>query len=175
MKTLERSKCAILPLVLKKRWFDMIALGQKKEEYRDVTKYWQTRIHNWHERARMAGMPMVMEFRLGYAARAQRTAFLLAGGFGVRGKFRFPHPDWGEPNEKHFVLPLGERVKLVGDDWFGMDCRWRDRCMETVCRNEKTHPSRVAGMFVEPACHKCEGCGYEPIGPDAPAWDAEWP
>ena len=102
-------------LVLKGKWFDMIALGQKKEEYRDVTKYWQTRIHNWHERARMAGMPMVMEFRLGYAARAQRTAFLLAGGFGVRGKFRFPHPDWGEPNEKHFVLPLGERVKLVGD------------------------------------------------------------
>jgi hypothetical protein len=115
MRKLERSKCAILPLVLKKRWFDMIALGQKKAEYRDFTPYWETRIWNWTKKADLSGLPMVMEFRLGYAARAQRTAFLLLDRYyWVCERFRFTHPDWGEPNEKHFVLPLGERVEVVG-------------------------------------------------------------
>jgi hypothetical protein len=114
MKTLDRSKCSILPLVLKKRWFDMVALGQKKEEYRDFTKYWQSRIWNWEKRAVLARIPMVIEFRLGYAAHATRTAFLLADGRHWVRFYRFPHPDWGEPQDPHFVLPLGERVKLVG-------------------------------------------------------------
>ena len=93
----------------------MVALGQKKEEYRGYTDYWQTRIWNWEKRATLARQPMVIEFRLGYAARARRTAFLLKDRYYWVGEpYRFQHPDWGEPNEKHYVLPLGERVKLVG-------------------------------------------------------------
>lgn len=38
----------ILHLTLKRRWFDMIALGKKPEEYRDVTPYWIQRL-TWHE------------------------------------------------------------------------------------------------------------------------------
>lgn len=33
----------ILHLTLKKKWFDMIASGEKKEEYREVKKYWAIR------------------------------------------------------------------------------------------------------------------------------------
>ena len=56
------------------------------------------------------------------------------------------------------------------------DCRWLDRYMD-CCRNTKTHPNCWispigAVVFVEPQCLRCEGCGYEPITPDAPAWDA---
>jgi len=113
MITLERSKCSILPLVLKKRWFDMVALGQKKEEYRDCTDYWETRIANWLEGAQLFNLPAVIEFRLGYATRARRTAFLLGGPWPIiRNVNRFMHPDWGEPQERHYVLPLGERVVL---------------------------------------------------------------
>lgn len=36
MKQLKRSECAILPLVLKGKWYDMIASGEKREEYRDA-------------------------------------------------------------------------------------------------------------------------------------------
>lgn len=115
MKTLKRSECAVLPLVLKDKWFDMIALGQKKEEYRARGGYWDTRIRNWFDRAEEACVPLVVEFRRGYAARAQRTAFLLDSLL-IRMLNRFLHPDWGEPQGEHYVLCLGERVKLEEGD-----------------------------------------------------------
>lgn len=34
----------ILHLALKKKWFDMIASGEKKEEYREIKPYWITRL-----------------------------------------------------------------------------------------------------------------------------------
>lgn len=34
----------ILHLTLKKKWFDMIASGEKKEEYREVKPYWEKRL-----------------------------------------------------------------------------------------------------------------------------------
>lgn len=114
MRKLKRSECCILPLVLTGKWFEMISLGQKKEEYRDYTHYWVSRIGNWSRRAEYYGRPLVVEFRLGYAARTQRTAFLLDSMF-LRGANRFLHPDWGEPQGLHFVLELGERVELLND------------------------------------------------------------
>lgn len=37
-------KNRILHLVLKRKWWDMIASGEKKEEYRDFNEYWTKRI-----------------------------------------------------------------------------------------------------------------------------------
>lgn len=34
----------ILHLTLKRKWFDMIASGEKKEEYRDIKPYWVSRL-----------------------------------------------------------------------------------------------------------------------------------
>lgn len=34
----------ILHLTLKKKWFDMILRGEKKEEYREIKMYWATRL-----------------------------------------------------------------------------------------------------------------------------------
>ena len=55
------------------------------------------------------------------------------------------------------------------------NCRWLDRYMD-CCRNTATHPNswitpNGIAIFVEPKCQRCAGCGYEPITPDAPAWD----
>jgi len=33
-----------LTLNVKKKWFDMIAFGVKKEEYREIKKYWKDRL-----------------------------------------------------------------------------------------------------------------------------------
>ena len=33
-----------LDLVLKHKWYDMIAMGKKREEYRDITPHWTQRI-----------------------------------------------------------------------------------------------------------------------------------
>lgn len=54
------------------------------------------------------------------------------------------------------------------------DCRWLDRYMD-ACRNNETHPNRImvggSVCFIEPQCKRCNGCGYEPITPETPAWD----
>jgi hypothetical protein len=36
-----------LPLVLKGKWYDKIASGEKRAEYRLPTDYWRKRLHNW--------------------------------------------------------------------------------------------------------------------------------
>ncbi len=36
----------VLHLYLKKKWFDMILSGQKKEEYREMKPYWHARLLN---------------------------------------------------------------------------------------------------------------------------------
>lgn len=36
----------ILNLVVTKRWFDMIASGEKTEEYREIKPYWASRLVN---------------------------------------------------------------------------------------------------------------------------------
>ena len=49
----------ILHLTLKKKWFDMIASGEKKEEYREVKPYWNKRLDGKEFDA--------IKFRNGYA------------------------------------------------------------------------------------------------------------
>lgn len=39
----------ILNLTLKKKWFDMILSGEKKEEYREIKLYWVTRLINFKD------------------------------------------------------------------------------------------------------------------------------
>jgi len=36
----------ILPLTIKKKWFDMILSGEKKEEYRDIKPFYDSRLSN---------------------------------------------------------------------------------------------------------------------------------
>lgn len=38
----------VLHLTLKRKWFEMIASGEKKEEYREQKPYWRTRLENPH-------------------------------------------------------------------------------------------------------------------------------
>ena len=118
MRRLKRSECCILPLVLKRKWYEMIDSGDKKEEYRDFTFYWQRRLHNWIDRQNGVTVP-VIEFRLGYASDAPRMAFLSNGPVGVNGfvmsyclRAAAVFPQWGEPNVTHYVIPLGERIIL---------------------------------------------------------------
>lgn len=34
----------VLDLILKGKWYDMIASGEKREEYREIKPYWNKRI-----------------------------------------------------------------------------------------------------------------------------------
>jgi len=117
---LHRRECAIFPLVLKGEWFDMIATGEKREEYRSATDYWFKRLENWD---RSPGGTPVVEFRRGYAKHAPRMAFWCFGQSTASGMKTYAlidrdtdklrHPEWGEPEGAHFVIRLGGRIKLV--------------------------------------------------------------
>jgi len=37
----------ILHLTLKRKWYDMIASGEKKEEYREIKDYWGVRLKDF--------------------------------------------------------------------------------------------------------------------------------
>lgn len=104
MKQLKRSECAILPLVLKGKWYDMIASGEKKEEYRDAKPYWFKRI----DKILISPNMIVVAFSRGY--KKQDMFFISDRIFLAEGSC---HPEWGESETLHYVIKLGERVELV--------------------------------------------------------------
>jgi hypothetical protein len=78
----------ILHLNLVRRWFDEIAAGTKRKEFREFTPYWQTRL---------AGRDYdFIEFRNGYATSAPR----------MRVQFRGVTVQ-GRGSNKEFVIKLG--------------------------------------------------------------------
>lgn len=123
MIELNRSDCVILPLVLKRKWFDMIDRGEKLEEYRDATEYWRVRLNNFQRRCRPGKFPVV-EFRDGYRKDARRMSFMMLKRTTYGGVHYFSfvyndgnscslHPDLGEPEAPHYIIMLGRRIKLT--------------------------------------------------------------
>lgn len=105
------SKYAVLPLVLKGEWFDVISDGVKYEEYR-TSKNVIRQIQRWWGRKKIEGLVAVVEFRRGYAKNAPRMAFTVYG-VNFRPAGVFIHPDLGEPTDvPHYVITLGKRVNL---------------------------------------------------------------
>lgn len=52
----------VLYLSVKKEWFDMIASGEKKEEYREMSTYWSSRLSPfWHYRHFLIDNPRDLE------------------------------------------------------------------------------------------------------------------
>ena len=106
MKQLKRSECAILPLVLKGKWYDMIASGEKREEYRDFKPYWINRLINFYDKK--GDKKPIVSFSKGY----KKADMFLE----IRNVFRddeSSHPEWGELKTQHYVIQLGERVELI--------------------------------------------------------------
>ena len=99
----------ILHLTLKKKWFDMILSGEKKEEYRDFTHYWESRLshHNPRFSSRTFKSFDIIRFTNGYGK--HRPAFDIE----LR-SIRIGHgqSDWGaQQGILYNVLELGEITK----------------------------------------------------------------
>lgn len=95
----------VLNLVLKSRWFDMIERGEKKEEYRDITAYWEKRITKEHNYTHV-------RFVRGYRAEAPRLLFKIKK-ISCRDGGR---AEWGaDPGRLYFVIELGAQVILPVD------------------------------------------------------------
>lgn len=110
-----------LHLVLKSKWFDMIADGVKNEEYREITEYWCRRICtygkvkrgfckknvcnidcNCHLPSCKANVPTEIThvcFHRGYTN--DRMWVEIAGISRGKGK-----PEWGAPDHEVFIIKL---------------------------------------------------------------------
>lgn len=115
-----------LTLSLKKKWFDMIASGEKKEEYREVSPYWIKRLLRCGilcngncvftgkivcpacRHLKYASFDTVV-FTLGYPKKddmTRRIAFKIEDIEISEGKEK-----WGaEAGKVYFVIKLGERL-----------------------------------------------------------------
>ena len=75
----------MLTLPIKKKWFDMIRSGEKKEEYREITPYYMTRFEN-----------------IGLIHKNAPFIKVIVRLFMREGK-----PEWGaEPNKTYYVLQI---------------------------------------------------------------------
>ena len=111
MKKLKRENCAILPLVLKSKWYNLIEQGVKKEEYRTSKKVVRM-IQRWWGEAKIEKKYTAVEFRRGYRADAPRMAWIVAGVY-LRKAGCFVDPEMGEPTDRtHYALVLAKRVEL---------------------------------------------------------------
>lgn len=89
----------MLILPIKKKWFDMILSGEKKEEYREIKPYYTTRFMN--ELRKESDIPIWILFRNGYKKDSPtiKCRCLLTKGIGK--------PKWGaEPNKEYYILKI---------------------------------------------------------------------
>ena len=94
----------MIVLPIKKKWFDMIASGEKKEEYREIKPYWETRFIN--ELKRTADIPIWVLFKNGYRKDSPTIKCECSISIG-KGK-----PEWGaEPNKEYIILDIWEVYK----------------------------------------------------------------
>jgi hypothetical protein len=93
----------VLHLTLKKKWFDMISSGEKKEEYREMKPYWAKRFLG--HQAMINPYSFVL-FRNGYAKDAPEIMLQLKSITIGAAK-----PEWSDNwKGEVFVLELGESV-----------------------------------------------------------------
>ena len=104
----------MLTLPIKKKWFDMIKSGEKKEEYRDITPYYDSRFYHIKviptkkkESDSLAEYKILVEtiecviFRNGYSKNSPKIKckVKLSSGTGKK--------EWGaEPNKRYFILKI---------------------------------------------------------------------
>lgn len=94
----------ILHLVLKQKWYDMIASGEKKEEYREVKPYWDKRLMWASVGVWSYKVYDLVCFSCGYT---QKRMTFKAG----RITIGYGKPEWGAPKDKRvFIIRLGERI-----------------------------------------------------------------
>ncbi len=92
----------MLTLPIKKKWFDMIKSGEKKEEYREIKPYYESRFMNLLriDLGKFKETEYVL-FRNGYSKNSPTLKCLCKISYG------FGKSEWGaEPNKKYYVLKI---------------------------------------------------------------------
>ena len=99
----------LLNLTIKRRWFDMIASGEKREEYRSADN---RQVVGTYKRLFNYLWPIVsckMILRNGYRMDSRALAVRVLS-IDLCMMSLPEHPGWGEPNCPHYAILLGEIV-----------------------------------------------------------------
>lgn len=87
----------MLVLPIKKKWFDMIKSGEKKEEYREIKPYYARRFHDFLNMNK--SIPII--FRNGYRKDSPKIKCYINVTMG------YGKEEWGAiPDEEYFVLKI---------------------------------------------------------------------
>ena len=91
-------------LTLKKKWFDMLLSGEKKEEYREIKPYYTSRFNNlWGKQAASGHNLKSIQFKNGYAL---DSPSFIAGCTMTKGEGK---PEWGaEPGKCYYIIKIEE-------------------------------------------------------------------
>lgn len=93
----------MLILPIKKKWFDMILSGEKKEEYREIKPYWEVRLQTAFGANGIGVAKKEVMFRNGYGKNAPHFIALCSFKIGT-GRTK-----WGaERDKQYFVLQIHE-------------------------------------------------------------------
>lgn len=94
----------MLVLPIKKKWYDMILSGEKREEYRDIRSYYTSRFEHLWQRSLIGGKARrKICFRNGYSSKSPTFVATVTLDIG-QGK-----PEWGaEPGREYYVLKILE-------------------------------------------------------------------
>ena len=94
----------MLVLPIKKKWFDMIASGEKTEEYREIKPYYDKRLVKYFDEVHW---PRFVVFRNGYSKKSPHIICLCKLKKGI-GKEK-----WGaEPHKRYYILKI---IKVYND------------------------------------------------------------
>lgn len=102
----------MLTLPIKKKWFDMIKSGEKKEEYREIKPYYDSRFFNEYKKNNH-NLCFHVIFRNGYSKNSPSIKCYISLYKDLTGR-----PEWGaEPNKLYYVLKIlsVEEVKQMAD------------------------------------------------------------
>lgn len=109
----------MLTLTIKKKWFDMIKSGEKKEEYREIKPYYDSRFEAFIPDV---GNIKTIKTDLGVAIAPVADKLILRNGYSknspkimckVKIKKGYGKASWGAiPNKKYYVIEILEIMKL---------------------------------------------------------------
>lgn len=71
----------MLILPIKKKWYDMIASGEKKEEYREIKPYWTKRIENDYNATKFINKKLLLGFIDMLVFSSYTTTIILQNGY----------------------------------------------------------------------------------------------
>lgn len=95
----------MITLPIKKKWFDMILSGKKKEEYRKISPHYASLFNKYK------GVPVRIRFRNGYRLDSPTLECTVIPRIG------YGREEWGaEANKGYYVLDIHDNPELLGGD-----------------------------------------------------------